>query len=586
MAAPIASDPDLPVPVSGAFFSTWSGTHVARPSLYFEPDSVRAVTAVLRFARARNLFVRVIGSAHSPNACAMADGARGVMISLRRLAAVHSVDSATGRIVVEAGMRVSALNSALDAKGLAIPNLGSISDQTVAGCFTTGTHGTGVAHGVLSTTTVRLWLVTAAGDELVTSATERPDLFRAALCSLGLLGVIVRVELQAVPAFHLDVFASPDRLDAVLRDLPARIVSAPYYRFWWFPHTDYVWEWRATPRPPPLTAPAPPPQKGGGVLATFVAGGWRSVCSVATSARVWILTRFFGYHCFQAALLLATRAPWLVPHINRLWRSVLFHHTVTSSTRSFDSFNFDCLFKQHVSEFAIPLCALPKALAELQALLAAGGPHHAHFPIEVRTSAGDDILLSPAYGRATAWIGIIAYKPFGIETNGHLRYFRDFERIMVAAGGRSHWAKDYEIPFAASLYPRWLDFAALRVALDPTGLFLNPWAQRVIESGSDGAREAARIATASAAEDWGEGDMATLKRFIVKAGSPAPPWQSFRASCDVTSLPAAKQVVVTDGLGALASPSKKSAALSETLSSGKKVNMLLSNEALAEEIVL
>jgi L-gulonolactone oxidase len=560
------SDPDLPPPVAGRTFSTWSGTHVSRPSLYFEPDSVRAVCAVLGFARARGLFVRVIGSAHSPNACAMADGARGVMMSLCRLAAVRSIDATTGRVVVDAGMRVSALNAALDAKGLAIPNLGSISDQTVAGCFMTGTHGTGVAHGVLSTTAVRLWLVTAAGDEVVASASERPDLFRAALCSLGLLGVIVRVELQTVPAFHLDVRASPDRLDAVLRDLPARILSAPYYRFWWFPHTGHVWEWRATPRAPPLPASASPAQNGG-VLGALAAG----LCNVVTSARAWMVTRFFGYHCFQVALLLATRAPWLVPHINRLWRSVLFSRPVISSTRSFDSFNFDCLFKQHVSEFAIPLCALPKALADLQVLLAAGGPHHAHFPVEVRTSAGDDIPLSPAFGRATAWIGIIAYKPFGFYTNGHVQYFRDFERIMVAAGGRSHWAKDYDIPFAAALYPRYLDFAALRAALDPTGLFLNPWAQRVLESGSDGAREAARIATADAAEEWGDGDMAALKRFMVKAGEPAPSWQESQSS--------GKDVY-------LASPSKTIPDPPETLSSGTKVNRLLSNNELADEIIL
>jgi UTP--glucose-1-phosphate uridylyltransferase len=33
---------------------------------------------------------------------------------------------------------------------------------------------------------------------------------------------------------------------------------------------------------------------------------------------------------------------------------------------------------------------------------------------------------------------------------------------MVAAGGRPHWAKDFALPFAAALYPRWPEFAALR----------------------------------------------------------------------------------------------------------------------------
>ena len=50
----------------------------------------------------------------------------------------------------------------------------------------------------------------------------------ALLFRLGLLGVVVRVRLRAVPAFHLCVREGPEDLDELLRSLPARIASARF----------------------------------------------------------------------------------------------------------------------------------------------------------------------------------------------------------------------------------------------------------------------------------------------------------------------------------------------------------------------
>ena len=52
----------------------------------------------------------------------------------------------------------------------------------------------------------------------------------------------------------------------------------------------------------------------------------------------------------------------------------------------------------------------------------------AHFPIEVRFSAPDDIWLSPAYHSAVAFVGIIAYKPYGREPS-YRDYFKRYEEV-------------------------------------------------------------------------------------------------------------------------------------------------------------
>ena len=44
----------------------------------------------------------------------------------------------------------------------------------------------------------------ADGSVVTCSASERPDLFEAQRLSLGLLGVATRIEIDVLPAYHLE----------------------------------------------------------------------------------------------------------------------------------------------------------------------------------------------------------------------------------------------------------------------------------------------------------------------------------------------------------------------------------------------
>lgn len=135
---------------------------------------------------------------------------------------------------------------------------------------------------------------------------------------------------------------------------------------------------------------------------------------------------------------------------------------------------------RHVDEWAIPTSAVAEALHRLERIIKAKH-YQAHFPVEVRFVRGDDIWCSPAFGRDTAYIGVIMYKPYGVELP-YRAFFDDFERIMASLGGRPHWAKDFRFTAAdfAAAYPKWDDFRSLAFMLDPKGVFSNEWADRVV----------------------------------------------------------------------------------------------------------
>ena len=95
-----------------------------------------------------------------------------------------------------------------------------------------------------------------------------------------------------------------------------------------------------------------------------------------------------------------------------------------------------------------------------------------HFPIECRFVHSDDIWLSPAYQRESAYIAVHMYR--GMPYHG---YFREVEAIFKRYQGRPHWGKMHTrtADELALLYPHWHDFRRIRATLDPHGMFLNSY---------------------------------------------------------------------------------------------------------------
>jgi L-gulonolactone oxidase len=191
----------------------WSGSQRATPAVIERPRS-RAELA--RAVASGPGPVRVAGAGHSFSAAAVTDG---TLLSLDALARVLDADAASGLVRVEAGIRLRALSRELHARGLAMPNLGDIDAQSLAGALSTGTHGTGTRLPNLSGQVESIELVLADGSE---RTLDHGDLLRAARVSLGALGVIAAVTLRCVPAFRLHNTDRPEPLEDVLAELHER----------------------------------------------------------------------------------------------------------------------------------------------------------------------------------------------------------------------------------------------------------------------------------------------------------------------------------------------------------------------------
>jgi FAD/FMN-containing dehydrogenase len=134
------------------------------------------------------------------------------------------------------------------------------------------------------------------------------------------------------------------------------------------------------------------------------------------------------------------------------------------------------LVKFQEMEYNIPAEHFTDAIREIDAAIR---KHQikVHFPVECRFVKSDDIYLSPAYGRDSAYIAVHMFK--GME---YRPYFALVEDIMRGYGGRPHWGKMHTRTAAdlAPFYPRWEAFHAVRRRLDPQGVFLTPYLKSIL----------------------------------------------------------------------------------------------------------
>jgi FAD/FMN-containing dehydrogenase len=121
------------------------------------------------------------------------------------------------------------------------------------------------------------------------------------------------------------------------------------------------------------------------------------------------------------------------------------------------------------------------AMAEIEQVIDRGR-FAVNFPVECRFVKGDDIWLSPAYQRDSAYIAVHMYRGMPYRA-----YFDAIEAVFQRYEGRPHWGKMHTLTAAtlATRYPRWNEFLRVRASLDPQGVFLNGYLRRLF--GVDGA---------------------------------------------------------------------------------------------------
>ena len=218
-------------------WSNWSGSVACTPRQRLKPTTIDELRQIVKDAAAAGRHVRVVGGGHSFTPLVQTDD---TLLSLDALSGITQIDATNTRVTVLGGTRLHDLGKALHAHGLSQENLGDIDVQSIAGAISTGTHGTGIGYGTLSTQVEVLTLVTATGELLKCSAEEHPELFKAAQVSLGTLGILAEITLRVVPARRLHFLSHRRSLDDCLDNLVTYQQEHEHFEFFWLPYTNWT----------------------------------------------------------------------------------------------------------------------------------------------------------------------------------------------------------------------------------------------------------------------------------------------------------------------------------------------------------
>ena len=436
----------------------WAGNVTTSPRRIASPATAAEVAAEVRRAAEEGVPVRMTGTGHSFTPTAATDG---VLLRPDRLTAIRSVDQSAGTVTVEAGCPLHVLNAALHARGLSLANMGDIQVQTAAGATQTGTHGTGRDVGGMAAQIAGLELVLADGS-IVTCSAGSPsggltlpggtpaNLFDAGRVGLGALGIVTAVTFRVVPAFLLEAREEPMTWSQVISHLDEFTADNEHFEFYWFPHSEGC----LTKRNNRTDGPAHPLPR------------WRYLLD----------DEFLSNSVFGTTCSLGYRVPALIPTVNAAAAKALGARTYSDAAYKVFTSPRRVRFKEE--EYAIPRQALSDVLSEVRALFQRRD-WRISFPIEVRVTPADDVWLSTAYDRDSAYIAIHVYR-----LAPHEQYFGDVEAVMTSAGGRPHWGKMHtqDVNYLTGAYPRMSDFLAVRDVADPERRFSNGYLRQVLGS--------------------------------------------------------------------------------------------------------
>jgi FAD-linked oxidoreductase len=426
-----------------AGWSNWSGSVRATPRVVARPKTEAELAELVRQARQ----LRVVGAGHSFMPLCETDD---TLVSLSELEGGVRFNADKSRAWAPAGWSLAKLTAALWEEGVSLINQGDVNPQALAGAIATGTHGTGLKLGSLSTAARAFRLMLADGSSVTCSESERPDLFQAARLSLGLLGVATQIEIDVLPAYHLEERVEAHRFEEVAERWDELVANNRHAEFFVFPYGDYVAlkTLNAAPSEGPLKRMSDMDDKL-----------FRMICDVCSVA------------------------PWLTRRLQPM--------IVTPGIRTrrvgpaYQIFPSDRTVKFEEMEYEMPYAAGWAALREAIAWIKERRLP-VTFPFEFRAVAGDDIWMSPMNNGPCLSISVHQYAKMPWRD-----FFAGIEPIFRAHGGRPHWAKRHNLTErdVGALYPKFDDFRSVRAAHDPDGKFANEHLAALF--GVERAREAA-----------------------------------------------------------------------------------------------
>jgi FAD/FMN-containing dehydrogenase len=357
--------------------------------------------------------VRAAGAGHSFTPIVQTDG---LLLDLSAVSGVVAVDPARRRVTARPATAIRDFGEPLWEAGLALANQGDIDTQQIAGAVATATHGSGLRLQSFSGSVRAVRLATGTG-EVLDVTEETPELLRAAQVAVGMLGVVLQLELEVAAAYRLRERIDHRPYAEVMERWDELVAAHRHFSFFWLPSEESAALYGLETRPGDrLTDTC--------YVKVYDEAGPDEPDSRAPGRRI-----DRGYRIYAA--------------------------------------EFEPNF--HELEYFVPFEQGREAVAALRELMLASLPDSV-FPMEVRTTAGDDAHLSPCYRMATTVISVS-----GRPGTDYGRYLRAVDATLAQFRARVHWGKLHFLTRERldDLYPEAESFRRIRRELEPQGIFLN-----------------------------------------------------------------------------------------------------------------
>ena len=457
---------------------------VLKPSAFYTPSDEQEILQILD--RHRGQRIRAVGRLHSWSDAVLSDD---VLLDLRRLNAVQ-LHSEGDQLVAEvgAGCQIKRLLKELNRHDATLQSLGLITEQTIAGAISTGTHGSGrhsMSHYVEG---VRLARYDASTGKVVIDELSAGEPLQAARCSLGSLGIILSVRIHCREQYNVkEHFTETRRLSHVL-DAEASFPLQQFYLIPW--RWSYFIQHRREDDQPRSR------------LARLYRIYWLGVMDYALHLQILLMERVlrsrrsirFSFRHIVPAFLIRN---WKVTDRSSsmlVMKHEAFRHIEIELFVPRDQLADALDFAQETIEVAggrqstlsadnqqrIEGIGMQEDLARLH------DQYFHHYPICVRRVLPDDTLISMASGSGQDWyaLSFISYAKPARRAGFHLFasfMARSMSRLFHA---RPHWGKvcPLEADELTSLYPRFDAFRTICNTLDPQGVFQNDWTTALLEA--------------------------------------------------------------------------------------------------------
>jgi L-gulonolactone oxidase len=415
-------------------FKNWAKNVECQVANFFQPETEEEIiTVVKNYPK-----IRMVGTGHSWSGICATNEA---LLNLDNYNKITKIDKALKLVTVQAGIKLWHLNNLLDKEGLALLNLGSIDQQSIAGAISTGTHGSGIQFQILGSQMVEFSLIKADGTKHIINKEKDSDLFNAGVVNLGCLGVISEITLQVTDAFTLHDYTTTVPFDEVIDNLDDYLKNNDHFKLWWLPPCKdiIVFRYKRTNEKPN-----------------------------DSKLRVFLKDHLLSVIIYRFLVFVAKLFPFIAKPLN----SMLTWNMKGPLDRIEKSYKVYVVPEPPLHRETEWTFEISKAKEILRAYknFITDNKYNLNFIQEIRFTKGDDFWLSGCYKRDAIWLGLYNY--------AHEKWDKvlpEYEAFAKKYNGRPHWGKEFTMDknYLHLQYEKMADFKKLKEEMDPSGKFEN-----------------------------------------------------------------------------------------------------------------